>query len=100
MRSFNACLLCFCLGLSSRAAAQATPSATQNPVPAPATPGSASSPASPATPAAALPAARDGGVSAQGNLPEVNDPMLEPIELPPQALTSLQQALSLIQGRS
>jgi outer membrane protein TolC len=33
-------------------------------------------------------------------VPEVNDPMLEPIELPPQVLTSLQQALSLVQNRS
>jgi len=100
MRSFNACLLCFCLGLSSRAAAQAAPSAAQNPVPAPATPGSAANPPSSAAPAAPLPAARDGGVTPQGNLPEVSDPMLEPIELPPQALSSLQQALSLIQSRS
>jgi multidrug efflux system outer membrane protein len=88
MRSINACLLCFCLGLSSRAAAQATPLPT---APAAAPTGS---PVPPSTPG------RDVGVSSSTSMPDVNDPMLEPIELPQQVLSSLQQALSLVQSHS
>ena len=33
-------------------------------------------------------------------MPDINDPMLEPIELSPRVLTTWQQALSLVQSRS
>jgi multidrug efflux system outer membrane protein len=83
MRSFNACLLCLCLA-SSPAAAQVSP-------PAPA--------AAPSTSSA--PSARNAGADpSQTGVPDVNDPMLEPIELPVQVLGSWQQALSLVQSRS
>src|SRR5688500_5392911 len=89
MRSFNACLLCLCLGASSRAAAQpSAPPTPRNPTLSP-------------TPSAPSDGARDTGVDAsRSGVPDVNDPMLEPIELPTQVLASWRQALSLIQGRS
>jgi multidrug efflux system outer membrane protein len=38
--------------------------------------------------------------ASRSGVPDVNDPMLEPIELPTQVLASWRQALSLVQGRS
>lgn len=84
MRSLNACLLCMCLGFSPRLAAQpSAPGPEQN--------------ANPAPPASA----RDSGLDAQsGAVPEVNDAMLEPMEVPAHVLGSWQQALQLIRKRS
>lgn len=90
MRAFNACLVCFCLGLSSRAAAQAS-------APVGGTPPAAGAPTGSSGPA---PTGRDTGLSEQTNVPDVNDPMLVPLELPPQVLATWQQALSLVQSRS
>lgn len=89
MRSFNACVLCLCLGASSRAVAQpSTPPTPAAPIPSP-------------TSSAPADGALDTGVDAsRSGVPDVNDPMLEPIELPTQVLASWRQALSLVQGRS
>jgi multidrug efflux system outer membrane protein len=83
MRSLNACLLCSCLA-SSPVAAQVSP-------PAPA--------AAPST--SAVPSTRNAGTDPSvTGVPDVNDAMLEPIELPVQVLGSWRQALSLVQSRS
>jgi multidrug efflux system outer membrane protein len=83
MRSLNACLLCSCLA-SSPVAAQVSP-------PAPA--------AAPST--SPVPSARNAGTDPSvTGVPDVNDAMLEPIELPVQVLGSWRQALSLVQSRS
>jgi multidrug efflux system outer membrane protein len=87
MRSYNACVLCLCLGLSSRAAAQ--PSAP---------PGAPTPP--PATSTRDNSSPDRGADLVESGVPDVNDPMLEPIELPPQVLGSWRQALTLVQGRS
>lgn len=75
MRSSKACLLCLCLGVSARAAAQ-----TSAPPPAPA----ASATLDPL----------------QTRLPDLDDPMLEPIAAPERVLSTWGQALSLVQSRS
>ena len=84
MRSINACLFCLCLAVSSRAVAQDSAPPTG---------------VAPSTPPA--PSPRDSGIDpSRSNMPDVNDPMLEAIELPTQVLGSWRQALSLVQGRS
>lgn len=80
MRSLNACLLCFFASVASRAAAQVD------------TPPAAGQPTT-VSPRAALDPSSSG-------VPEVNDPMLIPIDAPSQVLGSWRQALSLIRTRS
>ncbi len=90
MRSISACLLCFFLGVSSRAAAQADQ------------PGASPSGGVPPTrPASAPPRPTDATLDhIQNGVPNVSDPMLDPIELPAQVLGSWQQALALMRSRS
>jgi outer membrane protein, multidrug efflux system len=83
MRLLNACMLCICASVASSAAAQVdVPPAKERP----------------ATSAAA---AQQPPLDATAtNVPEVNDPMLEPVETPPQVLGSWRQAVTLTQSRS
>src|SRR5690606_6567543 len=94
MRSLGACVLCLCLA-SSRAAAQASaPPPAPPPSPAPrAAPASPPSPAPGATPPASGPSAAPGprDTGAVVGVPDVSDPMLEPVEEPSQVLGSWQQ---------
>lgn len=86
MRFPSASLFCLCLSFSVTAAAQGNPSPTPaqgSPTPPPAQP---AAPAAAATP----------GVT----VPEVNDAMLPPVEMPPQVLSNWQQALELVRSRS
>jgi outer membrane protein, multidrug efflux system len=87
MRAISACLLCFLLGVSSRASAQSGG----------AQPGAAPAGAAPPSPARPADNALD---PIQNGLPNVSDPMLEPLELPSQVLGSWRQALALLQLRS
>lgn len=88
MRAFNACLLGLCL-ISPRAAAQAG-------APSPAVAPSAPAPTSPQAP----PPADTGVGPSQASMPDVSDPMLEPIERPARVLSGWEQALALVRGRS
>lgn len=78
MRSFNACLFCFCASVASRVAAQVD--VPEGSVP-------------PPTGVAAAPSDR-------ASVPDVTDPMLEPIAGAEEVLGSWQQALKLVQSRS
>jgi outer membrane protein, multidrug efflux system len=88
MRFLNACLLCACLGVSARAAAQPSVPPAVAPVPPRAPPARESRADAPSASASEI------------TVPDVADPMLEPIELPARVLDSWRQALSLVQGRS
>src|SRR5688572_15258241 len=73
------------------------------PAAAPVAPRAAPAAGSPAagSPAAGSPAAGAASTAAAGpTMPEVNDTMLAPVEMPPQILSNWQQALELVRSRS
>jgi multidrug efflux system outer membrane protein len=126
MRTLSTCLLCLCVSFSTSAGAQAN--APARPVSPPSPGGGAGGPAgaAPGTPAPSNPPAggayAPGGsapatapsaspnpaagamLNASGNnasgIPDVNDPMLTPVETPGQVLSNWQQALVLVRTRS
>lgn len=113
MRSLSACLICLCASFSTSAGAQANapvrPTVPAGPMPAgsnTATPGASPAPAgtpatSPAPTGSGNPANPGAGVaSPNSGMPEVNDPMLTPVEAAPQVLSTWQQALALVRSRS
>ena len=80
MRSFNACLFCFCASVASRTSAQVDVPPIDGSVPA--TTGV------------------DAAAAERASVPDVTDPMLDPIAEAEQVLGSWQQALVLVQSRS
>lgn len=112
MRSLNACLICFCASLGTSAGAQTnlptrpgSPASTTGATgagagsPAPSTAAGNAAPGSP-TMGSTASASPTGATPAGNGLPDVNDPMLAPVETPPQVLSSWQQALALVRAGS